>query len=179
MTCGIDEAGRGTLAGDMVVAGVILHQELSGLKDSKALSFAQRIALRDLIKANSSYKLCVFSAAEIDNKGLSLCIKQALQEIAQSLKATRYIFDGNTNYGVSQITSLVKADKTIKEVQAASILAKTEKDTRLLTMAKDYPNYNFASHQGYATKAHIKEIQEFGRSEIHRKTFKLKALNET
>ena len=174
MICGIDEAGRGTLAGPLVVAGVILKNPVSGLKDSKKLSPKKREELAKIIIQSAEYKICVFSSKKIDESGLSFCLAKALKTIKTSLKANRYIFDGSCNYGQSNIETIVKADKTIAQVSAASILAKHNKDKILLKLAKDYPNFSFASHQGYATQKHIEEIKKFGKTPIHRQSFKLK-----
>ncbi|MGP1561545.1 MAG: ribonuclease HII [Helicobacteraceae bacterium] len=149
---------------------------IAGLADSKTLSRKRRQALEAPIKANSLFKICVFSNAEIDARGISACLKDGLERIKAAIKASEYIYDGNCSYGVSGIKTLVGADKTVREVSAASILAKLTKDKILLELAGDYPSFSFAAHQGYGTKKHIQEIIQNGYSPLHRKTFKIKAL---
>ena len=172
--CGIDEAGRGCVAGPLVVAGVILTNDIKHLDDSKKLTKQKREKLFEQIIQNSLYHICIIDAKTIDNIGLSASIKNALLEITQKLKANNYIFDGNTNFGVQHIDTLIKADSKISEVSAASILAKVIKDKELLKLAKDFPEFSFSSHQGYLTKKHLQEIKEHGLTSIHRKSYKIK-----
>ncbi|MFA6188541.1 MAG: ribonuclease HII [Sulfuricurvum sp.] len=174
--CGIDEAGRGPLAGPLVMAGVILHKPITGLNDSKKLSEKKREVLFDLIIENSMYKIVRFSAEEIDNLGLSACLKKGLEEIIHSLDADDFLFDGNSKFGVSGLRTLIKADALISEVSAASILAKVSRDREMVEIDSLYPGYGFAEHKGYGTAIHVQAIQENGYCEIHRKSFKLKAL---
>ena len=89
-----------------------------------------------------------------------------------------FLMDGNTSFGIENLNHLVKADATIAQVSAASILAKVSRDRFMMNIADNYPNYSFKKHKAYGTKAHIEEIKEFGRSDIHRFSFKLKALGE-
>lgn len=179
MICGIDEAGRGCIAGALVVAGVVLHSEIEGLKDSKKLTAKKREILADQIKKASDFHIAIFEADQIDDQGLSWCINTALKEIKSLIRADQYIFDGNTNFGVSGIDTLIKADQSVLEVSAASILAKTTKDSLLISAGKEFPQYQFHKHQGYATKLHIEKIKEHGLCKLHRKTFKLKVLEKT
>ncbi len=178
MLCGIDEAGRGPIAGPLVVAGVVLSNEVKGLNDSKKLSEKKREALFDEIVKNSTYHI-VFSSNElIDEKGLSYCLKNSIKEIMQNIEASSYLMDGNTAFGISNLNFMVKADASIQEVSAASILAKVSRDRYMNNLAMKFPNYDFEKHKGYGTKAHIEKIKEFGYSKVHRKSFKLKALEE-
>lgn len=178
MLCGIDEAGRGPIAGPMVVAGVVLKKEIPGLNDSKILSEKKREMLYDLIVENSHYHI-VFSSNElIDEKGLSYCLKSSIQEIMSTLSAKEYLMDGNTAFGISNLNFKIKADATVKEVSAASILAKVSRDRFMVSIAQNFPEYEFIKHKGYGTKVHIERIKEFGYSSIHRKSFKLKTLEE-
>lgn len=174
--CGMDEAGRGPLAGPLVMAGVILKKPISGLNDSKKLSEKMRETLFELILTNAEYKIVHFSAEHIDTLGLSACLKKGLEEIMSFLHADDYLFDGNSKFGVSGLRTLVKADALIPEVSAASILAKVTRDREMIEMDPLYPNYGFALHKGYGTCAHVQAIKEYGYCDIHRKSFKLKAL---
>jgi len=174
--CGIDEAGRGPLAGPLVMAGVILNSPIAGLNDSKKLSEKKRETLFELILTNSQYKIVRFSAKTIDEIGLSACLKSGLEEILASLDADDFLFDGNSKYGVSGLRTLVKADALIPEVSAASILAKVSRDREMKEIDALYPNYGFADHKGYGTYAHVQAIKTHGHCDIHRKSFKLKSL---
>ncbi len=176
--CGIDEAGRGPIAGPLMVAGCILHKKIEGLTDSKKLSEKKREKLFPLIVENSSYHIVSKSAAEIDELGLSKCMKSALEEIVNTLTCKEYLFDGNTTFGVEILKTQVKADVDVAEVSAASILAKVTRDREMLELAKTYPNYAFEKHKGYGTALHVEMIKKFGYSDVHRKSFKLKALSE-
>ena len=179
LLCGIDEAGRGPLAGDLVMAGCILHGSIDGLDDSKKLTAKKREALYDIIIKNSTYHIVKFSAKDIDNNGISACLKKGLIEILNTLKADAYLFDGNQTYGVKNLTTMIKADGKIAQVSAASILAKVTHDKDILQQAKKYPQYHFEKHKGYGTKLHVEMIKKYGYCEIHRKTYKIKALEAT
>lgn len=174
--CGIDEAGRGPLAGHLVVAGVILHSRIAGLNDSKKLTEKTRKSLFEKIIQHSTYHYVVWSANDIDTLGISHCIKSSLISIKSILLAEKYIFDGNSSFGTKGIETLIKADTQITEVMAASIIAKTIRDNLLLNEADRFPKFSFASHKGYGTAKHIKEIQEHGITELHRKSFCKKIL---
>jgi ribonuclease HII len=174
--CGIDEAGRGPLAGPLSIAGVILHQPIDGLNDSKKLTEKKREELFEIISQNSSYHIARFSAAQIDELGLSACLAAGLREIISTLGEADYLYDGNSTFGVSGLRTMVKADATIPEVSAASILAKVTRDREMVELAPLYPQYGFEGHKGYGSAAHIEAIRQYGHCEIHRKTFKLKSL---
>ena len=176
MLCGIDEAGRGPIAGDLVMAGCILTGEVLGLNDSKKLTEKKREALFELIIANSLYHVVKFSALEIDTDGISKCLASGLKEIMQNLNAQEYLFDGNTTFGVDGLTTMVKADGKIPQVSAASIIAKVTHDRDILQLAKKYPVYQFEKHKGYGTKLHIEMIKQHGYCPLHRRSYKVKAL---
>ncbi|MDX4057738.1 ribonuclease HII [Aliarcobacter skirrowii] len=180
MLCGIDEAGRGPLAGPLVVAGVILLEDIQNLADSKVLSEKKREKLFDEIKQKSKYHIVFKSAKQIDDLGISFCIKESILEIMKTLQndASSFLMDGNTNFGIENLQKEIKADAKYKEVSAASILAKVSRDRFMDSISENYPEYNFKKHKGYGTKAHVDAIKEFGRSDIHRFSFKLKALKE-
>ncbi|CAM2880964.1 ribonuclease HII [Helicobacter burdigaliensis] len=181
LVCGIDEAGRGSLAGSMFMCGVVLGedfpQELRGeLKDSKKLTQNKRDALAPLIKKYAIYHLVERSADLIDAKGLSYSIKSALEEILENISAKVYVFDGNSTFGVKNLQALIKGDDKIKAISAASILAKNAKDMQMQKLDEIYPQYQFAKNKGYGSKAHIEAILEYGMCEVHRKTYKIKSL---
>jgi len=173
--CGIDEAGRGPIAGPMVFAGVVLLKEIDGITDSKKLTPKKREELYEKIIKNSINHIVWIYPDEIDKRGLSFCIKKALNEIKQNIKAKKYLFDGNTNFGISGIEPIIKGDLKIKEIGAASILAKVSRDRYMIEIDKKYPHYNFKKHKGYITKEHVALIKKYGFCEIHRKSYKLKS----
>lgn len=179
--CGIDEAGRGPCAGDLVVAGCIFHKEIEvdGLNDSKKISEKRRSEMFEQILPNTLNHIVVITPQEIDEEGISKCMTKALLEIQKNLQADEYLFDGNTTFGVSKLNTMVKADGKIAEVSAASILAKVTHDRNIIRDAKLYPQWGFEKHKGYGTKFHIEKIREYGYSPIHRKSFKIKALEAT
>jgi len=177
--CGIDEAGRGPIAGDLVVAGCILKEDIHGLNDSKKLSAKKREELFEKIIKNAQYHIVKISPKTIDQKGLSYALAYALQEIKDTLQAEHYLFDGDKNFGVSGIETMIKADGKVAEVSAASILAKVTRDRAMIEASKLYPEYEFEKHKGYITKRHIELIKQYGYCEIHRKSYKVKALQQT
>lgn len=174
--CGIDEAGRGPFAGPMTVAGVVLTNDIQELDDSKKLTEKKREKLFDIIKNNSIYHVVFTSAKDIDALGLSICLQNSIKEIMQNIKAQQYLMDGNTAFGIDNLNFLIKADATIKEVSAASILAKVSRDRYMCDIANEYPEYSFEKHKGYGTKVHTDAIIKHGYCDIHRRTFKIKKL---
>ncbi len=180
MLCGIDEAGRGPIAGPLVVAGVVLIEEISGLNDSKVLSEKKREKLFEEITKKSKYHIVFTDAKTIDEKGLSFCLKNSISEIMKTLEndCNEFLMDGNTTFGIQTLNCKIKADATVPQVSAASILAKVSRDRYMCEISAKYSQYDFAKHKGYGTKAHVEAIKKFGRSDEHRVSFKLKALNE-
>jgi len=181
MLCGIDEAGRGPIAGDLVVAGCIFlpNTHIDGLNDSKKISEKKRDALYEEIVPNTANHIVTISPQEIDAEGISKCMTRALLEIQEHLKAEHYLFDGNTTFGVAGLETMVKADGKVAEVSAASILAKVTHDRNIIRDAKLYPEYGFEKHKGYGTKLHVEMIKKYGYCPIHRRSFRLKALEQT
>jgi len=176
--CGIDEAGRGPLAGSLVMAGVVLNAPIEGLTDSKKLTQKRREMLFEEIVKKSRYYIVSFSANEIDAKGISKLLHEGLKSIQNALPGCYYLFDGNSTFGVANIETMVKADAKVAAVSAASILAKVTRDNEMIEAAKRYPEYGFERHKGYGTKAHIEALQKYGRSPVHRKSFRVKGLDE-
>jgi len=179
--CGIDEAGRGPIAGDLVVAGCIFYEDkpIEGLNDSKKISEKRRYKLFEEIVPNTLHHIVVISPKEVDEYGISKCMTRALEEIKSTLDAETYLFDGNTTFGVKDLLTMVKADAKVAQVSAASILAKVTHDLNIIRDAKKYPEYAFEKHKGYGTKLHIEMIKKYGYCPIHRRSYKLKALEAT
>jgi len=177
--CGIDEAGRGPIAGDLVIAGCILNSHIDGLNDSKKLSAKKREMLYELIVKDSIYHIAKFTPQEIDDNGISWCLKQGLESIMKNLECEEYLFDGNTTFGVKNLQTMVKADGKVAEVSAASILAKVTHDRDIIKEAIKYPEYQFEKHKGYGTALHVEMIKKYGYCDIHRRSYKLKALEAT
>lgn len=175
--CGIDEAGRGPLAGPLVMAGVVLLHPIENLADSKKLSNKKREYLFDKIREVSKYHIVIIDSNKIDDLGISYCLAIGLKKIMENLKGFDYLFDGNCTFGVENIQTMIKADETINQVMAASILAKVTRDKLMQDYDKLYPTYGFGLHKGYGTKAHIQAISQYGRCDIHRKSFKIKNID--
>ena len=178
MVCGIDEAGRGALAGPLVVAGVILHRKIDGLDDSKKLSEAQREVLYTKIVAESDYEIVFTDNKTIDAIGLSQAIADSIERILEKLSPPLAIMDGNTNFGILGVQAVVKADEKVPEVSAASILAKVSRDRYMVELDARYPQYGFKNHKGYGTKNHVESIRENGRCDLHRFSFHVRGLDD-
>jgi len=172
--CGIDEAGRGPLAGPLVMAGVCLDTPIEGLDDSKKLTERRREALYETIVAHARWHIVTIEVVDIDADGLSASLRRGLEAILHAIEAERYLFDGPTTFGVAGLECLVKADAKVAEVAAASILAKVTRDRLMRDMAARYPEYGFEKHKGYGTRAHLDAIARHGLSPIHRKSFRIK-----
>lgn len=191
--CGIDEAGRGCVAGSLFISAVILDSmflesfRALGVKDSKKLSYENRnilaIKIIDFIESNNGFYLTLsFDSKIIDSKGLSACLKNgllSLRDFATSHNAKKITFDGNTNFGVRGISTLIKGDSKDVLIAAASILAKSAKDTQMSEFDTLYPQYDFANNKGYLTKVHLDSIKTHGLSEIHRKSYHIKSLESS
>ena len=190
MICGIDEAGRGPLAGPVCAAAVILCEgfPLNLLNDSKKLTALRREELRGIIIEKAPYwGLGWASHTEIDSINILqtslLAMKRAFEDMIK--RAGNLLGDNTTDISaiadgkfVPQIsvpcTAMIKADAQVPEVMAASILAKTERDAHMDEMAKLYPQYNYEKHKGYPTKAHREAVLKYGPSPIQRLTFKVR-----
>jgi ribonuclease HII len=175
---GIDEVGRGCLAGPLCAAAVILKSPIDGLKDSKLLSRLQRERLFDLIRENSIFIGIGFaSSAYIDKYGLTKANQFAMEQSIQdlSLDYDQIIIDGNYNFlkHIPNSKAIIKADQKYPCVSAASIIAKVTRDRMMYQYDVKYPGYNFLSNVGYPTKDHYSAIAELGITPIHRVSFKL------
>jgi len=178
MLCGIDEAGRGCLAGPLVVAGVVLHEMVEGLDDSKKLTEKRREYLFSQIVEKSDHEIVFTDNKTIDEIGLSKAIANSIEKILDVLQPQVAIMDGNTNFGILGVQAMVKADSKVPEVSAASILAKVSRDRYMVDMDVKYPQYGFKGHKGYGTKSHIEAIREHGRSDLHRFSFHVRGLDD-
>jgi ribonuclease HII len=158
---------------------VILLDDIKGLNDSKVLSEKKREILFDEIKEKSRYEIVFTDNKTIDEIGLSLAIKLSIEQILKALDPDECIMDGNTTFKVPNIKAIIKADATVPQVSAASILAKVSRDRFIVKEDKNYPVYGFAKHKGYGTKAHVDMIKKHGYCELHRKSFKIKSLQPT
>lgn len=175
--CGIDEAGRGPLAGPLVMAGVVLIEPIDNLADSKKLSSKKREKLFEEIIQTSKYHIVVINSKQIDDIGISACLANGLKSIIENLNGFDYLFDGNCTFGVENLKTMIKADDKVSEVSAASILAKVTRDRIMEEHDALYPKYGFKSHKGYGTKSHIEAIVKFGRCDIHRYSYRLKNID--
>ena len=175
--CGVDEAGRGPLAGPVCAAAVILpdHLEIPGLDDSKKLTDKKRRELFPIIKEQAiAYGIAFADEREIDEINILQATFLAMQRAIDQLegKAKFALIDGNRekDFGIPVMT-VVKGDSRSANIAAASILAKVTRDMYMEELAEKYPQYGFEIHKGYGTKAHYAALTEHGASEVHRKTF--------
>ena len=182
--CGIDEAGRGPLAGPVCAAAVILppHLQIPGLNDSKKLSDKRRRELMPVIKEQAiAYGIGMASHEEIDQinilQATFLAMERALAQLEG--KAKFALIDGNRekDFGLPVMT-VVKGDSRSANIAAASILAKVTRDDLMEALAEEYPQYGFEIHKGYGTKAHYEALRTYGPSPIHRMTFLKKFYGE-
>lgn len=181
---GVDEAGRGPLAGAVFAAAVILPDDvyIEGINDSKKLSEKKREELFDVIKEKALY----YSIASVDEKVIDevnilnatfIAMNKAVDELLK--KPDFVLIDGNKIGGMTiPYETVVKGDSKSISIAAASILAKVSRDRYITKMAEKYPEYNFAKHKGYGTKEHTEAILKYGPCPIHRRTFLKKLLGE-
>lgn len=178
LICGVDEAGRGPLAGPVSAAAVILDplNPVPGLADSKKLTEKQRERLAPLIRERAlAWSVAYASVEEIDSLNILqatlLAMKRAVQGL--SIVPQQVLVDGLycPQTGIASL-AIVKGDSKVAAISAASILAKTSRDALMLQLHEQYPAYGFAIHKGYPTAAHLAALREHGVSDVHRKSFK-------
>ncbi len=176
--CGIDEAGRGPLAGPVVVAAVIMPRNsmIEGVNDSKKVSEKKReILYEQILQEAISYGVGIIDQKEIDNINILNATKKGLTIAVQSLtvRPDRIIVDALEHIDTCHIpyTSIIKGDAKCYSIAAASIIAKVTRDRIMRQWDEIYPQYGFAKHKGYGTKAHIEAIKEYGLTPIHRLSF--------
>lgn len=183
--CGIDEAGRGPLAGPVYAAAVILpiDLEIDGINDSKKLTEKKREVLFDIICEKAiSYSIGIATEKEIDEINILnatfLAMRRAVDGL--SVKPDYALIDGNQHPGLStQDETVVKGDGKSMSIAAASILAKVSRDRFMLEIAEKYPEYCFEKHKGYGTKLHYEMIEKYGVSPVHRRSFLKKILGDS
>ena len=175
--CGVDEAGRGPLAGPVFAAAVILNpnKPIAGLRDSKKLTAAKREALAEQIKRDAiAWSIAQCSEAEIDALNILQATMLAMRRAIETLSSTPTLalIDGN-RCPVCQIRTeaIVKGDDKVAEISAASILAKTARDAALMVMHDQYPQYAFDQHKGYPTALHLERLRLHGVTPLHRKSY--------
>lgn len=175
--CGVDEAGRGPLAGAVYAAAVILdpHRPVAGIADSKTLSEKKRDALAEAIKTNAQ-AWCIASASveEIDQLNILqaslLAMRRAVEGLAQLPQ--QVLVDGLHSPPLGcPVSAVVKGDSTVAAIAAASILAKTARDAEMVRLDALYPQYAFARHKGYPTAQHLQLLAEHGVSAVHRRSY--------
>ncbi len=176
--CGIDEAGRGPLAGPVVVAGAIMPQDsmIEWVNDSKKVTEKRREILYDKIKEEAiSYSIAIIDQNVIDDINILNATKKGVTEVVDGLdvKPDLIIVDALTNINTRGIPyePIIKGDAKCYNIAAASILAKVTRDRIMRQWDEIYPQYGFASHKGYGTAKHIAAIKEYGLCSIHRKSF--------
>lgn len=177
LICGVDEAGRGPLAGAVFAAAVILDpaRPIEGLRDSKKLSEARRYALAEQIKTNAlAWSIAQCSESEIDALNILQASMLAMRRAVEGLKLapTLALIDGN-RCPVMQVRSeaIIKGDDKVPSISAASILAKTARDASLMVLHEHYPQYAFDQHKGYPTALHLERLRLHGVSPVHRKSY--------
>ena len=174
--CGVDEAGRGPLAGNVVAAAVIMPEGLiiEGLDDSKKLTEKKREKLYDIILEKAICSIAWATPAEIDEYNILNATMLAMRRAVEGLpvKADFALIDGNCSRGFEIPTqTVVKGDARSYSIAAASVLAKVTRDRQCLEMDEKYPEYGFAGHKGYPTKAHMAKVMELGPCPEHRRSF--------
>ena len=178
LICGVDEAGRGPLAGPVYAAAIILGPDFDteGLRDSKKLSESKRYSLAVHIKKNAlAWSVGICSASEIDeiniHQATLLAMKRAIEGL-DGYRSIKVMVDGLFCPQVDfPCEAIVRGDDKVAEISAASIIAKTERDLKMIEIDKIYPGYQFKKHKGYPTKLHIEMIKSEGLCEYHRKSF--------
>ena len=175
--CGVDEAGRGPLAGPVCAAAVILPRGLviEGLNDSKKLSGKKRESLYDeIVEKAVAYGIAFASVEEIEEKNILeatfLAMNRAIEKLA--VRPVLALIDGNRDKGITvPARCVIGGDGKCADIAAASILAKVTRDRYMLQLAGQYPQYGFDKHKGYGTAAHYAAIREYGPSPVHRMSF--------
>lgn len=175
MIAGVDEVGRGCLAGPVIAASVILLKPIEGLKDSKKLSLKKREDLCLKIKESSIFAIGSSSNDEIDKINILqaslLAMKRSFEKL--NVKPNKVLVDGTHIFqSAIEIESIVGGDNLVPSISAASIIAKVYRDKLMMEYSKEFPKYGFEKHKGYPTKDHKKMLIKYGTTRIHRRSFK-------
>jgi ribonuclease HII len=192
LICGLDEAGRGPLAGPLIAAAVILPPDFDFavqfprvvFRDSKKMSLRQREKAYDLIVANAiAYKIIEIGVPKINANNIGWANRAIFEQLIAQIDADYYIVDGNLKLNPpvqawGRTESRVRADESVQAVSAAAILAKVTRDRVMRELAEQYPDYGWAHNSGYGTPEHIRAIREHGRTPQHRTQFVDTALSE-
>jgi len=177
LTCGVDEAGRGPLAGPVYAAAVILDpaRPVAGLADSKTLTPRQRETLALEVRLRAvAWAVASASVEEIDTLNILQASLLAMRRAVEQLAVTpqQVLVDGLHRPQLKiPVRAIVKGDATVAEIEAASILAKVARDTEMLALHQQHPQYGFDRHKGYPTSAHLAALREHGASAVHRRSF--------
>ena len=177
ITAGVDEVGRGCLAGPVVSSAVVLKEtiNLSILKDSKKISFKKRLEIAEHVKLNSIYAIGMASVEEILKinilQAALLSMKRAIDQL--SVKPELILIDGNfAPQGLKNFKTIINGDEKVKSISAASIIAKVYRDQLMIKLSEKFQNYAWERNFGYGTKAHMEGLKKFGITSHHRKGFK-------
>ncbi len=181
LICGVDEAGRGPLAGPVYAAAVILNPNypIAGLADSKLLTEKKRNALSIMIKQRAlAWAVAYSTVEEIDAINILqaslLAMQRAIEHMQLRFDITPHLvqIDGNQCPNINlPCEAIIKGDSKVQAISAASILAKTARDAELCVLDQQYPLYGFARHKGYPTSAHLESLQMYGASPVHRRSY--------
>ena len=175
IVAGVDEVGRGCLAGPVTAAAVILRNPILGLRDSKEISASKREALAKIIKEQSIYSFASISNDKIDEINIHQATLLAMQEAIMnlSIKPDLVYVDGKFTPNIRiNCEAVIGGDKLIPEISAASIIAKVHRDKFMIQLDKQFPIYDFAKNKGYGTAYHLDALKKSGYTSYHRKSFK-------
>jgi ribonuclease HII len=182
--CGLDEAGKGPLAGPLVAAAVVLAKKINNLNDSKKLSKKKRETLySEIINSGAIVAVEIISVRSINTKGIAWAGKEVFRRLIRRVKADEYIVDGSIHPGIvrdrTNIKAVVRADGSIECVMAASIIAKVSRDALMQKIDSEFPCYKWRINMGYGTKEHIALIKQYGASKHHRSVYVTTALKNS
>lgn len=173
--CGIDEVGRGCIAGPLVVCGLILPKDYDHpvINDSKAISEKKRNELfEEIVNVATSIEIMIINEKTIDEENIYQATKNAMEQIINLNTADHYLVDAMKVDTDASVDSIIKGDTLCISIAAASIVAKVVRDQIMLNLDEVYPNYGFKNHKGYPTKMHKEMLDEYGVLDFHRRSYK-------